>query len=128
MTEHDQIRLGKILWSIANELRGSMNADDFRDYMLAFLFLRYLSDNYEEAAKKELGADSPWPPENGRRSRLAVWYEKNPDGVGMFEGVMRRKVHYVVKPEYLWSATTEMARTQDGELLHTLQRGFKFIE
>ena len=31
-----------------------MNADDFRDYML-FLFLRYLSDNYEAAAKKELG-------------------------------------------------------------------------
>ena len=32
-----------------------MNADDFRDYMLAFLFLRYLSDNYERASKKELG-------------------------------------------------------------------------
>ena len=36
-----------------------MNADDFRDYMLAFLFLRYLSDNYEQAAKKELGRDYP---------------------------------------------------------------------
>jgi len=29
-----------------------MNADDFRDYMLSFLFLRYLSHNYEESAKK----------------------------------------------------------------------------
>ena len=36
-----------------------MNADDFRDYMLAFLFLRYLSDNYEQAAKKELGTRLP---------------------------------------------------------------------
>ncbi|WP_376787745.1 type I restriction-modification system subunit M N-terminal domain-containing protein [Brevundimonas sanguinis] len=36
-----------------------MNADDFRDYMLSFLFLRYLSDNYEMAAKKELGRDYP---------------------------------------------------------------------
>jgi type I restriction enzyme M protein len=36
-----------------------MNADDFRDYMLSFLFLRYLSGNYEESAKKELGADYP---------------------------------------------------------------------
>jgi type I restriction enzyme M protein len=26
-----------------------MDADDFRDYMLSFLFLRYLSDNYETA-------------------------------------------------------------------------------
>jgi len=28
-----------------------MNADDIRDYMLAVLFLRYLSDNYEQASK-----------------------------------------------------------------------------
>jgi type I restriction enzyme M protein len=35
-----------------------MDADDFRDYMLSFLFLRYLSDNYETAAGitgKEVG-------------------------------------------------------------------------
>lgn len=128
MTEHDQIQLGKTLWSIANELRGSMNADDFRDYMLAFLFLRYLSDNYAEAAKKELGGDWPQLPEDDRRSPLAVWYEKNPDDVAMFEKMMRRKVHYVIKPEYLWSSIAEMARTQNAELLHTLQQGFKFIE
>jgi type I restriction enzyme M protein len=36
-----------------------MNADDFRDCMLPFLFLRYLSDSYEQAAKKELGRDYP---------------------------------------------------------------------
>ena len=54
MTEQQQRELGKILWAIADELRGAMNADDFRDYMLAFLFLRYLSDNYEEATRSEL--------------------------------------------------------------------------
>ena len=127
MTEQDQIRLGKVLWAIADELRGSMNADDFRDYMLAFLFLRYLSDNYEEAAKKELGAD--WPKlEEDRRSPLAVWYERNQDDIEEFEKLMRRKVHYVIKPEYLWSSIAEMARTQNEELLHTLQKGFRFIE
>jgi type I restriction enzyme M protein len=59
MTEQEQKQLGKTLWNIANQLRGAMNADDFRDYMLSFLFLRYLSDNYELAAKKELRADYP---------------------------------------------------------------------
>jgi type I restriction-modification system DNA methylase subunit len=39
----------------------SADEDDFRDYILAFLFLRYLSDNYEQAAKKELGRDYPDP-------------------------------------------------------------------
>ncbi len=42
MTAQDQQRLGKTLWAIADQLRGAMNADDLRDYMLAFLFLRYL--------------------------------------------------------------------------------------
>jgi type I restriction enzyme M protein len=57
MTDTGNKQLGKTLWNIADQLRGAMNADDFRDYMLAFLFLRYLSDNYEAAAKKELGRD-----------------------------------------------------------------------
>lgn len=59
MTEQDQKQLGATLWGIADALRGAMNADDFRDYMLSFLFLRYLSDNYEAAAQKELGSDYP---------------------------------------------------------------------
>jgi len=29
------------LWNIADQLRGAMNAEDFRDYMLFFLFLRH---------------------------------------------------------------------------------------
>jgi type I restriction enzyme M protein len=46
MTAQNKQRLGKVLWNIADQLRSAMNADDFRDYMLAFLYLRYLSDNY----------------------------------------------------------------------------------
>ncbi len=54
MTQIEQHKLSKTLWAIADQLRGAMNADGFRDYMLSFLFLRYLSANYEESAKKEL--------------------------------------------------------------------------
>lgn len=39
MTAQDQQRLGKTLWNIADQLRGAMNADDFRDLILASLFL-----------------------------------------------------------------------------------------
>ncbi len=56
MTEHEQKQLGKTLWAIPGQLRGAMNADDFRDYMLSFLFLRYLDGNYEAAAKKNYSA------------------------------------------------------------------------
>jgi type I restriction enzyme M protein len=128
MTELEKQQLGKTLWAIADQLRGAMNADDFRDYMLAFLFLRYLSDNYEVAAKKELGPDYPVLDKEDRRAPLAVWYAQNPDDTAAFEKQMRRKVHYVIRPEYFWTSIAEQARTQDGELLNTLQKGFDYIE
>ena len=130
MIENNQMQLGKTLWAIADQLRGAMNADDFRDYMLAFLFLRYLSGNYEQAAKKELGRDYPDPNAigNSGRSSLSVWYEQNPDDVAAFETHMRLKAHYVIRPEHLWASIAHMALTQAGELLDTLQTGFKYIE
>ena len=128
MTEANQKQLGNTLWSIADQLRGAMDADDFRDYMLSFLFLRYLSDNYETAAKKELGRDYPDVGGDTRKVPLALWYANNVDDVPAFEKQMRRKVHYVIKPEHLWSSIANLARTQNGELLNTLQEGFKYIE
>ena len=176
MNDNQQKQLGATLWNIADKLRGAMNPDDFRDYMLSFLFLRYLSDNYEEAATKELGSDylqceeflgkinaaaenkncdvsvedltfgdlSIAQLENNLKELLAsdgedskeiklltplsVWYAKNSDVAGVFEKQMRRKLHYVIKPHYLWSNISELARTQSKYLLQTLQSGFKFIE
>lgn len=133
MTAIEQQKLGKILWSVADKLRGAMNADDFRDYMLSFLFLRYLSDNYEDAVKKELGSDYPETPEDIMRklnanTPLQVWYYENPDDIEEFEMQMRRKIHYIIKPKYLWKNIYELARTQSNELLETLQDGFKHIE
>jgi len=136
MTENNPYRLavpnlnnlGNTLWKIADELRGAMNADQFRDYMLSFLFLRYLSDNYEAAAKKELGKDYPGLKDNDKRTPLAVWYEQNKADVSEFEKQMRRKVHYVIEPSHLWNSIAELAKTQSKELLRTLQEGFKYIE
>ena len=128
MIEQNQKQLGNTLWSIADQLRGAMDADDFRDYMLSFLFLRYLSDNYETAAKKELGKDYPATHGDTRKVPLALWYANNPDDIPAFEKQMRRKVHYVIQPPHLWNSIANMARTQNTELLNTLQAGFKYIE
>ncbi|PVX47528.1 type I restriction enzyme M protein [Flavobacterium sp. 103] len=134
MTQKEQQQLGKTLWDIADNLRGAMNADDFRDYMLSFLFLRYLSFNYEESAKKELGKDYPDDTPKDVMSRLKVntpleiWYKENPNDIEDFEKQMRRKVHYVIEPHHLWSNITELARTQNADLLVTLENGFRYIE
>ena len=128
MTDTNQKKLGSTLWGIADQLRGAMDADDFRDYMLSFLFLRYLSDNYETAARKELGKDYPALPADDRRVPLALWYANNPDDIPAFEKQMRRKVHYVIQPAHLWNSIAGLARTQNPDLLNTLQAGFKYIQ
>lgn len=134
MTTENKNELGKILWDIANSLRGAMMADDFRDYMLSFLFLKYLSDNYVEFAKKELGTDYPdiknIVKEEAEivKSPLQIWYAANPKDIDLFEAQMRKKIHYVIKPKYLWDNIAENARTQSNELLKILEEGFKYIE
>ena len=134
MTTENKNELGKTLWDIANSLRGAMMADDFRDYMLSFLFLKYLSDNYVEFAKKELGADYPDIKNIVKeeteivKSPLQIWYAANPKDIDLFEAQMRKKIHYVIKPKYLWDNIAENARTQSNELLKILEEGFKYIE
>jgi type I restriction enzyme M protein len=130
MNEQHQKQLGRTLWNIADQLRGAMGADDFRDYMLSFLFLRYLSDNYEQAARKELGKDYPDPNAigNGGKTPLSVWYAQNPGDVAAFEKQMRRKLHYVIRPDFLWGNIVHLAKTQNDKLIDTLQQGFKYIE
>lgn len=128
MSKESNGKLGRTLWAIADSLRGQMDADDFRDYMLSFLFLRYISDNYEKAAKKELGKDWPEGIRDEYTSPLEVWYKKNPKDHDAFEKVMRTRTHYVIKPEYLWSSLSDMARRQDVNLLKTVHAAFKFIE
>lgn len=126
-------KLGTTLWGIADQLRGAMHADDFRDYILVFIFLRYLSDNYEIAAQKELRSDYPDKnilglTENSNTTPLQLWYDQNPDDIAEFEKHMRRKVHYIIQPPYLWGNIAEMARTQNKELLKNLQKGLKYIK
>lgn len=134
MTTENKNELGKTLWDIANSLRGAMMADDFRDYMLSFLFLKYLSDNYVEFAKKELGTDYPDIKNIVKeeteivKSPLQIWYAANQEDIELFEAQMRKKIHYVIKPKYLWDNIAENARTQSNELLKILEEGFKYIE
>lgn len=56
MTEQKQ-KLEQQLWNIANTLRGKMDADDFRDYILGFIFYKYLSKKMDLYANEILKPD-----------------------------------------------------------------------
>jgi type I restriction enzyme M protein len=57
MTENQKKALERQLWNIADQLRGKMNADEFRDYCLGFIFYKYLSENLHRYANNILSED-----------------------------------------------------------------------
>lgn len=122
LTKQEKDQLFRALWSVADVLRGAMTADNFRDYMLSLLFYRYISKRYEEAARTELGSDLP------EDKSLQDWYKENEADVQEFEDMMLKSTHYVIKPQYLWSAIYELARTQDKDSLTKLEDSFRHIE
>lgn len=50
MSEEQRRQLQQQLWNIANTLRGKMGADEFRDYILGFIFYKYLSEKIQRFA------------------------------------------------------------------------------
>ena len=122
LNKQEKEQLFRALWNVADVLRGSMTADNFRDYMLSLLFYRYISARYEAAARLELGSDLP------ADKPLYAWYLENEADVVEFEDMMLKSTHYIIEPKYLWSAIYELARTQDDNLLTELGKSFRHIE
>lgn len=122
LTKQEKDQLFRALWSVADVLRGAMTADNFRDYMLSLLFYRYISAQYEAVARRELGSDLP------AEKSLLKWYKENEADVPEFEDMMLKSTHYIIKPQYLWSAIYELARIQDDNLLTELGNSFRHIE
>ena len=56
--EQERTELHRTIWSIANDLRGSVDGWDFKQYILGILFYRYISENltsYINAGEREAG-------------------------------------------------------------------------
>lgn len=128
MTSNHHEDLGRTLWNTVNYLRGTISTDDFSDYILSIFFLKFLSDNYEKAVERELGSDYPNLREDDERTPLSVWYEENTSDVNLFEKQMRKKMHYIIEPKYLWRNISNLAETQSNDLLQKLENIFKHIE
>lgn len=101
MSEEQKKQLEQQLWNIANTLRGKMNADEFRDYILGFIFFKYLSE------KMELYADSILE-QDGLKFREIN--ENSADGKEYIEAIREEaldKLGYFLKPSELFSEIAE---------------------
>ncbi len=101
----DKEKLEQKLWNIADTLRGKMGADDFRDYILGFIFYKYLSEKMHSFGDKALKPDGLLYKEIDENSKKGQKYlkavrEEALDSLG-----------YFLKPSELFS---EMARRGNG--------------
>ena len=103
MTNDQKKQLETQLWNIANSLRGKMNADEFRDYCLGFIFYKYLSERLYLYANEILAEDG---------IDFLKIDEESVEGQEYLEAIKEESIvqlGYFLKPSELFSALAERA-------------------
>jgi type I restriction enzyme M protein len=81
MSEKQKKTLEKQLWGVANVLRGKMNADEYKNYILGFIFYKYLSEKLEHYVNKKLLANEDFKfaeiKENTKKGKEYLKHIKN---------------------------------------------------
>ncbi len=122
MTEEQKKKLEQKLWDIANTLRGKMNADEFRDYILGFIFYKYLSERMHIYANSVLIED---------RIDFKDIDEMTEEGQAYLEAVSDATLDalgYFLKPSELFSAIAERGSKTGQFILEDLARILNNIE
>ncbi|RUR73158.1 type I restriction-modification system subunit M [Chlorogloeopsis fritschii PCC 6912] len=91
------------LWNIADSLRGKMNADEFRDYCLGFIFYKYLSERQHLYANEVLAEDG---------IDFLEIDESSEEGQEYLEAIREESIAtlgYFLKPSELFSSLAERA-------------------
>jgi type I restriction enzyme M protein len=120
MSENQKRQLELQLWNIANTLRGKMNADEFRDYILGFIFYKYLSEKMEIFANEILRQD---------KIRFRDIGPKLPQAADYLEAIKEEaleKLGYFLRPEELFSevAIRGMGDNEDETLFEEAKTNF----
>ena len=93
-----QAELNKKLWAIANDLRGNMEASEFKNYILGLIFYRYLSETIENHAKVLLEEDEI--------SYNKAW--ENEEYREILKKELVKERGYFIEPKYLFSSLIEL--------------------
>ena len=100
-----QAELHTQLWSMANDLRGNMDASEFKNYILGLIFYRYLSDKLLRFVNDELEEDGityeeAWNNEDFKDDIIELLVD-NEGGLG-----------YIIEPNNLWSTLINKIKLQ----------------
>ena len=121
MTTATKRKLETQLWNVADSLRGKMNADEFRDYCLGFIFYKYLSERLETWADGILKDEG---------ATFTALDEATADGQEMLEALREEALGalgYFLTPAELFHTLAERGK-RDEFILGDLQTVLNNIE
>lgn len=117
MSEEQKKILEQQLWNIANTLRGKMNADEFRDYILGFIFYKYLAEKMEIYANSILEED---------KIQFRNIDENTAKGIEYIEAIREESLEtlgYFLKPSELFSEIAKRGNSGSNNfILEDLQK------
>ncbi|WP_243349364.1 type I restriction-modification system subunit M [Parabacteroides sp. FAFU027] len=108
MSDDQKRQLEQQLWNIANTLRGKMHADEFRDYILGFIFYKYLSERMSFYADLILTQD---------KIKYIDIDESSETGKEYLEAIKDEsleKLGYFLKPSELFSEIAKRGNNKEG--------------
>ena len=111
MGEEQKKQLETQLWNIANTLRGKMDADEFRDYILGFIFYKYLSEKMKDHADHILEEDS---------ILFVNIDEQSIEGQEYLEAIKEdslEQLGYFLKPSELFSSLAERGNGDENNFI-----------
>ncbi|MDD9138537.1 type I restriction-modification system subunit M [Fructobacillus sp. CRL 2054] len=97
------------LWSMANDLRGNLDASEFRNYILGFMFYRYLSEHQEQYLQKEDILDL----EEGENINDAYLREAQGADRNDYIEDIARNLGYAIEPEFTWKTIVNKVHSGD---------------
>lgn len=109
MSEDQKRILEQQLWNIANTLRGKMNADEFRDYILGFIFYKYLSEKMELFANEILAQDKI------KFRDINAKIKNSKEFLEAIKEEALQKLGYFLKPEELFTEVAKRGRGDNDE-------------
>ncbi|MDI9882748.1 type I restriction-modification system subunit M [Flectobacillus longus] len=109
MSEDQKKVLEQQLWNIANTLRGKMNADEFRDYILGFIFYKYLSEKMEIFANDILQQDQI------TFKQLCADFDNKEEYLEAVQEEALEKLGYFLRPEELFTEIAKRGNSNASE-------------
>jgi type I restriction enzyme M protein len=117
MSEEQRRQLDAQLWGIANLLRGKVDPDDYRDYILGFIFYKYLSEKQHLYANELLQGESV----------TDFVLVKDQDTLDAIQEESLISLGYFLKPDELFSSITKRGNS-NSYILDDLQSVLNHIE